>query len=98
MTALVGADPAGVIDIQAGGKRRIEHPSRSTRDRQNRLFAKVASAGEGEFGRTYSTPETDSINHSYGKSSAEPGSILRCRPALARWLPGQVAEVPAPLA
>jgi hypothetical protein len=34
----------------------------------------------------------------YGKSSAEPGSILRRWPVLARWLPGQVTEVPAPLA
>ena len=36
-------------------------------------------------------------NSYYGKSSAEPGSILRRWPVLAGRLPGQVTEVPAPL-
>src|SRR3954451_16207477 len=49
-----------------------------------------ANAGSPQRGQT--------LKINYGKSSAEPGSILRRRPVLACRLPAQVAEVPAPLA
>jgi hypothetical protein len=46
MTTLFGGDPAGMIGIQAGGKRVIEHSSSSTRERQNCILAEITPAGE----------------------------------------------------